>query len=332
MAASKTTTPQGVPPGVERRLNADGTPNPRYVDLLDEDPAIGGQKFACISFVSPERILKQKEHYFFEQFVRDFDLAKSMEKFRQFLSFVSYKYGLRQEDVMTDFEEFAKEERTNLVNTTVLDDYKTFLDKNEERLEEEFGQAHRFQTSTRGMKVRGVFPTQQEAEVRCRMLREVDPHHDVYVGPVGVWMPWEPEAYKTGRVEYLEEELNQLMHEKEANEHKAKQEFEARVKETKRKAIEENIERARSSGNKLTQQLDDAGNLVGVAGTNTQEEALLARARLAAAESGAGGAGGAAVGAAAAAAGGLEATPVPITGADIQRELFEGNTVRTKKQ
>ena len=113
------------------------------------------------------------------------------------------------------------------------------------------------------------------------------------------------------------------MHEKEANEHKAKQEFDARVKETKRKAIEENIERARQSGNKLTQQMDEEGNLVGVAGTNTQEDAL--RARAAAAASGEG------AGAAAAAAGGAEATPV-ITGADIQRELFEGDSIRTKNE
>ena len=56
-------------------------------------------------------------------------------------------------------------------------------------------------------------------------MREVDPNHNVYVGPVGMWMPWEPEAYKTGRVEYLEEELNNLMHEKTKNEAKAKQEF-----------------------------------------------------------------------------------------------------------
>jgi hypothetical protein len=50
------------------------------------------------------------------------------------------------------------------------------------------------------------------------MLREVDPNHDVYVGQVGIWMPFHPEAYKTGRVEYLEEELNQLMNEKTKNE------------------------------------------------------------------------------------------------------------------
>ena len=50
------------------------------------------------------------------------------------------------------------------------------------------------------------------------MLREIDPNHDIMVGPVGMWMPWDPEAYKTGRVEYMEEELNQLMSEKNKNE------------------------------------------------------------------------------------------------------------------
>ena len=31
------------------------------VDLLDEDKPIAEQKFACLSFVSPEKILKQKD-------------------------------------------------------------------------------------------------------------------------------------------------------------------------------------------------------------------------------------------------------------------------------
>jgi len=48
------------------------------------------------------------------------------------------------------------------------------------------------------------------------------------------------------------------------NEIKAKEEFEARVRETKRKAIEENIKNAEQSGNVLTQSIDEEGNLVGV--------------------------------------------------------------------
>jgi hypothetical protein len=114
------------------------------------------------------------------------------------------------------------------------------------------------------MKLRGVFPTQDEAEMKCKKLREVDPNHDIFVGPVGMWIPWDPDAYKTGRIEFMEEELNQLHHEKLKNETKAKEEFERRIKETKQKAIKENIELAKKSGNVLTQTLNDEGELIGV--------------------------------------------------------------------
>ena len=100
--------------------------------------------------------------------------------------------------------------------------------------------------------------------MKFKKLREIDPNHDIYVGPVGVWIPWDPDAYKTGRVEFMEDELNQLHHEKLKNETKAKEEFDRRVLETKRKAIEENIKKAKESGNTLTQTIDSSGNLVGV--------------------------------------------------------------------
>merc|ERR1712065_132732 len=154
------------------------------------------------------------------------------------------------DDLMKDFQEFAKEEKDKLKEYSVEDDFKTFMDQNEENLNEKFQKENNFQTSVRGLKVRGVFGTQEEAEMKCKKLREVDPNHDIFVGPVGIWIPWDPDAYKTGRVEFMEEELNQLHNEKMKNEAKAKEEFDRRVKESKRKAIEENIKLAEKSGNK----------------------------------------------------------------------------------
>lgn len=124
----------------------------------------------------------------------------------------------------------------------------------------------------RGLKVRGVYGTQEEAEMRCKKLREVDPNHDIFVGPVGIWIPWDPDAYKTGRVEFMEEELNQLHSEKMKNEAKAKEEFDRRIKETKQKAIEENIKKAEITGNVLTQTLNEDGELVGVRETVNFDE------------------------------------------------------------
>ena len=56
------------------------------------------------------------------------------------------------------------------------------------------------------------------------------------------------------------------------NEELAKKEFEERVRETKKKAIMENIDKANASGNVLTQTMDDEGNLIGVTDTTNFDE------------------------------------------------------------
>jgi hypothetical protein len=259
--SSSSNVPKGVTPKT----------SPTYVDLLEEDKPIAGQKFACLSFVSPEDILEQKSHFFFREFLKVWEFNKSVEKYTQFLNFVAFKYGVEFNALYEDLQAFIKEEKADLANTKIADDYKTFVDNNEEQLEADFNTKHEFQTSIRGLKVRGVYPTQKEAELRCKLLREVDPNHDVYVGPVGMWMPFHPDAYKTGRVEYMEETLNQLMSEKKTNEEKAKLEFDRRIKETKQKAMEENKRNAEKSGNKLTQMLTKDGELVNVALVNESD-------------------------------------------------------------
>jgi len=260
--------------GSFEKKQVNGKENPRYVDLLEEDKPIAGQKFVCMSFCSPEKVLKQKEIFFFEEFLKNWEFNKSMEKFLQFINFISFKYNLSFEDLNNDFKDFVKEEKDNLTKTSLADDYKTYIDNHEDELQKNFDIENNFQTSTRGLKIRGSYPTQEEAELRCKMLREIDPNHDIMVGPVGMWMPWDPEAYKTGRVEYMEEELNQLMHEKQKNETNAKTAFEQRVKETKQKAIEENIKKAEKTGNTLSQTIDEKGNLIGVNNATSQEFAL----------------------------------------------------------
>jgi len=258
--------------GFDKKLTETGEVNPKYVDLCFEDQAIAGQKFACMSFVSPEKILKKREVFLFDQFVKQWEFSKSMEKYFEFVHFIAYKYNLNVETLIQDFNDFIKEENDKLQSTGIEDDYKNFIDKQEEKLNEKFSKEHSYQTSVRGVKVRGVFPTQGEAEEKCKKLRDSDPNHDIYVGPVGVWVPWDPDAYKTGRVEHLEEELNALHKEKMKNEELAKKEFEERVRETKKKAIMENIDKANASGNVLTQTMDDEGNLIGVTETTNFDE------------------------------------------------------------
>jgi hypothetical protein len=98
----------------------------------------------------------------------------------------------------------------------------------------------------------------------------------------------------------MEEELNQLAQEKQKNESAAKNAFEARVKETKQKAIDENKKNAEKHGNILTQDIDQDGNLIGVSATS-QEKALTTE--------------------------GSDTISV----ADIRSELFDGDNVITGK-
>jgi len=267
------------------------------VDLLDEDRPIAEQKFVCLSFISPEEIIKKKELFMFGEFVKQFDFNKSMEKFVQFINFVSFKYNINVDELMEEFKTFVDSERKSLT-VNIEDDFKNFMDTNTESLETEFSRQNEFRTSVRGLKVRGVFPTQAEAELRCKMIREVDPHHDVYVGPVGMWVPYHPDAYKTSKVEYLEKELNELMHQKKKNEDVAKLEFDKRVKESKLKAIQENVEKAKETNNKLTQTINEQGDLISVQNTNTVEKALGVNATL----------------------------------EDIKKELFEGDNILNREE
>jgi hypothetical protein len=248
----------------EKKNKPDGTPNTKYVDVLEVDKPIAGQAYGCFSFISPEKILKQKEMFFFEEFLKQWEMNKSMEKFHQFLNFVSFKYKLQFEEVIKDFEQFVKEERELIVSSSVEDDYKTFLDREEDNLEKSFNAKHDFQTSVRAVKCRGVWPSQEEANLRAKLIRDADPNFDVLVGAVGQWLCWDPDAYKTGCVEHMEEELNQLVHEKQKNQAIAKEAFEQRVKETKQKAVEENKKNAEKHGNVVTQDIDSEGNLIGV--------------------------------------------------------------------
>ena len=262
----QTNTSQSQPPfeGFEPKFNADKTLNPRYVDLLSEDKPIAGQKFGLFSFITPEKILKQKEMFYFEEFLKSYDYIKSLSKFTNFLQFLSMKYKINMEKLTDDLTDFLQTEKEALYQPTLEDDYKTYLEFNETRLQAEFSKKHNFQTSSRSFKSRGNFATQEEAEYRAKMLREADDSSNIYVGPVGQWLYWDPEPEKTARVEYMEEEVNRLFQEKKKNEELAKVAFDQRVKESKERAIAENKANAKKYGTVLTQSIDSEGNLFGV--------------------------------------------------------------------
>lgn len=75
--------------------------------------------------------------------------------------------------------------------------------------------------SVRGLKIRGVFATREEAEKHAKTLSESDIFH-VFVGEVGKWLPWDPNPNDAEDQVYQEEELQKLMYSYKQNQEKAK--------------------------------------------------------------------------------------------------------------
>lgn len=261
----------GTPPSTQG--TTDAPVPPVHVDLLDEDSTIAGQKFCCMSFVSPEKIIKDFEVYKFEKFIDQYEWERTADVYIRFVQYLGYKYDVAFDEMVRDLAEFREAEKEKLQGSSCAGHYKTFCEQNEDQLLAQFGKENSFQTAVRGVKIRGSYETIDEAQRRAEWLRKRDPHHSIYVGQVGMWMPFHPDAYKTGRVEHLENELNTLMHEKMKNETEAKEHFDERVKAAKQKAIEENMSKAEATGNKLTQRLDEDGKLTG-ANTMFEEEVV----------------------------------------------------------
>ena len=180
----------------------------RKEDYLEVDKPIPGQNFVCMSFVSPEKIINSKNN---------------------FKNYAFMKHYLGDKFTMTESQ--WKEE------------YENFLSTNEDDLEKEFSSQNNFQTSTRGIKVRGVFDTYREAQVRAQVLQRMDRSFHVFVGQVGYWLPWDPDANKIEDQEYLENELNNLVHKYKENEMQRDNYYSQQVRDRKQKAIEENEKR-----------------------------------------------------------------------------------------
>ena len=184
-------------------------------DCLEVDAPIPGQQFVCLSFVSPENVLPQKEAYYRSAF----------------WAFIKEKY-----------EEIDFKLVENLEHL-----YSVFLDQREQQLEEEFHEKNDFQTTVRGLKVRGVYNSMKEAEIRSKVLQKVDKHHHVFVAPVGYWLPWDPSADAIGDQVYQEEQLNELMKSYNKNETQRDQFYEEQKAEKKKQAMQENEERKKKN-------------------------------------------------------------------------------------
>ena len=70
------------PDNITLKTNPDGSENAKYIDLLDEDRPVAGQKFTCLSFFSPEKNLKRSTHYFLASWQSCFKIQTAQNKSR----------------------------------------------------------------------------------------------------------------------------------------------------------------------------------------------------------------------------------------------------------
>jgi hypothetical protein len=190
-------------------------------DYLDVDKPLSGQNYYCISFVSPEKVLEQKDKFLFYHFERSVN-----KKLTTLLDDALSKMidGSKDGNIdVADIISLKKQMSTSCAEYDVSFDkfkdlFEDFKFQNEEKIGEDFDKANNFKTSVRGVKVRGVFDTKREADVRAAVLQRQDSLFDVFVGQVGYWCPWDPNPQKIEDIEYMNNDLNKLVKEYKANE------------------------------------------------------------------------------------------------------------------
>ena len=214
----------------------DGQP----IDYLEEDPEIPTQRYCIISFLSPERILKQKAEFYNEKFVQWLDYDWKIKGMEHFMAFLAKKYSVKVDDLMADMQEFAKVHNDEVKKTDIHEQYQVFLLKNEKDLETEFSEKVEFRTNVRGVKLRRVFANLEECQTYAKVLQRKYPRDNLYLGKVGCWLPWDPSEHMMPEVEYAEKELNELMRKYKENEVNKEIFFEEEKAEKIKKQREEN--------------------------------------------------------------------------------------------
>ena len=150
-------------------------------DYLEVDDIINGQRFVCLSFISPEALMQKRDA---------FNVSKFLQSYCK--------------DLKLEFKD-------------VYSKYEDFVYKFSSELQRDFDEQNKFQTSLRGIKVRGVYETRGEAESRAKKLQTRDSNFNVFVGDVGKWLPWDPCADNVQDEVFQNSQLNDMMEKYEEN-------------------------------------------------------------------------------------------------------------------
>lgn len=185
-------------------------------DYLQVDKPIPGQNFVCLSVVNPEKVLKKKEEYLFYNYYK----LKIQEHIQRLESNMKSLLEKKNEETNTIHIKDLLHLKNNMhkgfeIDTKNFDEFKEkyedFMFTKSIEVGNEFDSNNKFQTSVRGIKVRGVYDTYEQAEIRAKSLQKNDSSFDVFVGQVGYWLPLITDTNHVEKNEYANEELNNLV-------------------------------------------------------------------------------------------------------------------------
>ncbi len=192
----------------------------KKIDYLEVDETIPGQNYVCLSFLSPESLIKDKEGFKVTKFLQSYCKENKLK-----------------------FDE-------------VYEQYKGFCYKHEDKLQRDFDEQNDFQTSLRGLKVRGVFDTKEAAENRAKKLSTLDSSFHVFIGQVGYWLPWEPNADKVESEHFQNSQLNEMMEKYQENNVNRDIFYEEQKRDKIKAAQEEALRKKKENEEKLAEKLD----------------------------------------------------------------------------
>lgn len=226
------------------------------MDYLEEDAPIRGQNFACVSFISPEKVLDDKKVFSFTKFTQNF--CKEMNELFQNMK-------IKYPDDDDAFKAIADRYRYLFNEKHMQEEFKYFEDEKEDEINREFSEKVNFQTNVRGFKLRGCYDTLREAQVRSEVLKRKDKQHNIYITQVGCWCPWDPNPNNIDDQHYAEDQLNTLMKKYRENQQQKDEIFENRkneMLEAQKAKVAKSKELASKESIDNTDNINDSENVV----------------------------------------------------------------------
>jgi len=208
MTTSTTTASSSAPVAVGvDGVDVDGAVPCKVADHLDQDPVVRGQRYACISFVSPKDAIACKEVFCVHEF-----MSKISRDIHEMLKTIETVFGSK-DDTVKETARLLMQRHEHLWDAdTMQTEFRLFKEQESITIDDNFRRVHgAFKTSIHGVKIRGSYDTVDEAQNRAKALMRIDDRFNVFVAEVGCWCPWDPSTEEIGEVEYKETQLNTLM-------------------------------------------------------------------------------------------------------------------------